>query len=136
MWKHSLTAMVIVLVLDGIWLSLQKKQYNDMVRNVQGEDLVVRYTGAIPAYLFMFLGLLWIIFPSIAHDKTTQNVVMLTLKHASTFGLVTYGIFNATNYAIFKSYPVSTALLDTVWGVIVFSVATVATLSILGRPSQ
>lgn len=137
MWlKHSLLAMAIVLALDMIWLTMQKKQYNNMVQAVQGSPLSVRMTGAIPAYVFMFLGLLWIIFPLIASDKTTDNKFTLCIKYAAAFGLVTYGIFNATNFAIFKDYPTSIAILDTLWGTVVFSLGTLVSLLILDRPSQ
>ena len=37
-------------------------------------------------------------------------------------GLLTFGVFDFTSLALFKSYPIKFALVDTLWGGFVFGV--------------
>jgi uncharacterized membrane protein len=39
------------------------------------------------------------------------------------YGALIYGVFNGTNVAIFREYSVKTAVTDTLWGGILFSVS-------------
>jgi uncharacterized membrane protein len=38
-------------------------------------------------------------------------------------GLVVYGVYNATNYAVLTNYNAGTAIADTLWGVFVVGAA-------------
>ena len=42
-------------------------------------------------------------------------------------GLVIYGVYETTNYAIFKNWTLSTVLLDTAWGAILLGLTTFLT---------
>lgn len=125
---------VILLALDFTWIKFMMPMYNNTFLRVQGSALTVKLDGALVAYCFMFVSLLVLVLPMIRVDTTISNKFLLSLKHAGSLGLVIYGIYNATNYATLKGYAVKTALLDTLWGVTVYTLSVYCTLLLLGRP--
>ena len=46
--------------------------------------------------------------------------------YGSLVGLVVYGVYNGTNYAILADWPIHVALADTAWGCVVCGAAAVA----------
>lgn len=133
--KHSVVTIIFIIIFDLIWLTLQKPMYNSMVKKIQGKDISMRLISGIFAYLFMFIGLLYIIYPIIAKEKNIATpAYILSLKTAAIFGLVVYGIYNTTNYAIFNDYSIRVAIKDTLWGTFVFFISTWLTLKLLGSP--
>ena len=112
---------IIMLILDLGWIHIMKPMYSMMFEQVQKSSLNIRFGGAFFAYLLMFLSLWWIVFPSIDRDVDTREPFTLAVKHAGIMGLLVYGIYNATNFATLQRYSLKVALLDTVWGLIVYS---------------
>ena len=51
-------------------------------------------------------------------------------KRAGILGFIIYSVFDFTNLAIFTNYEVMLAVLDSVWGGILFSLTTFISLSI------
>lgn len=131
--KHSLLTVIFIVVFDLIWLTLQKPMYNSMVKKIQGTDISMRLVSGILAYIIMFIGLLYIIYPIIAKKNNTTPNYILAFKTAAVFGFVVYGIYNTTNYAIFKDYSITVSIKDTLWGTFVFFISTWFTLQILGK---
>ena len=120
---QSITAILFILTLDLIWFNLNGKMYNQAITAIQGSPIKLNLYGAVFAYIFMLLALMFIVFPSISQDGTTKNKCLLSLKHGAVFGIIAYGIYNATNVATLKSYPIYLAITDTFWGGVVFFVA-------------
>lgn len=116
-------AIVAMLILDFLWLSLNKQSYGKLVQDVQHSKLEMNLAGAIIAYVCMTIGLVFLIVPAAKQDKS-KSALVKSLKYGALFGFVTYAIFNATNYAIFKNYSIATAIKDTLWGTTVFFIAT------------
>lgn len=52
------------------------------------------------------------------------------VKEAATISFYIYSIFNLTNVFMFKSWDVSLALKDTLWGVLLFSGVKYASLKL------
>jgi len=46
---------------------------------------------------------------------------------AFILGFCVYGIYEGTNYAMFKKWPMQIALMDTIWGGILFALTTYIT---------
>ena len=110
---------LIMLTLDYVWLTLNKSSYNKLVRSIQGSDLMVNAIPAGIAYALMFVGLVFIVIPMIRMSKDYSFVNIF--KIAGTFGLCVYGIWNMTNMAIFNKYSVKVAVMDTMWGVFIYT---------------
>ena len=133
MLKFVIMSFVIILLGDFIWLTIQSSLYNRMVSSVQGKKISFKVGGAIIAYLLMFLSLIFIIYPLVFNDKSTNNKLMLAIKYAGVFGFLVYGIYNATNYAIFDNYMITVALFDTVWGTFIYSISVYLSLLVLDK---
>lgn len=117
---------------DLAWLTIQRDKYAKMVVGVQrGGPFSVNIWGAITAYAVMFLSLYLIIHPAVSRDSRTSDKLVLSLKHAAVFGFVVYALFNSTNFAIFANYPVSVAIMDTIWGTLVYFVAVYISLLVI-----
>lgn len=121
-------AIFIMLALDFLWLFLNKASYGKLVQNVQHSKLEMNIWGAIVAYACVIVGLVFIIIPAAKQDKS-KSILNKSIRYGALFGFVVYAIFNATNYAIFKNYSISTAIKDTLWGTTVFCIGTYVALS-------
>lgn len=118
---QALVAFLIMLVLDLSWISLNSQKYNNLVQKVQNKPLKLNRSGAFVAYFLMYLSLAYLVLPA-----TKDDSFISALKTGGLFGFLAYGIFNATNYAMFNDYTLSTAIIDTLWGTIVYTLATYA----------
>ncbi len=103
--------------------------YNTMVKNIQGTNIKIRLSGGVFSYLFIFIALLYFIYPLIQKEK--ESNIVSSIKIAGLFGFILYGLYNATNYAIFSNYSINVAIKDTLWGIFVFFISTWITLSLL-----
>ena len=126
-----IAAVIAMLVLDAIWIGLNKPRYDALVASVQKKKMVVRIIPAIIAYLAMVIGLVFIIIPNAKKELragggrgSSREVLLTALKHGGLFGFVVYAIYNATNYAIFDGYLLPVAIMDTIWGTFLFFVVT------------
>ena len=98
-----------LLGLDACYLTLLKSHFMEMVRKVQGSELTVRYTSAIACYVFLVGGLYYFIL------KDRRSPV-----DAFLFGLVVYGVYDTTTYALLKNWRLELAVIDTLWGGVLF----------------
>ena len=112
MLKLLLTG-IIFFILDLLWIGLYFRfPFGRIVRDIQNEQLVFNPIGAIIAYVLLTVG--------VYYFGVRNNSVI----NGGLFGLLVYGIFDATNYAIFKDYKADIAIIDTIWG---FSVSMMTT---------
>lgn len=133
------TAIVILLALDSLWLSVMKTRYATWVKAVQHRPMQIRVIGATMSYVFVILALVFVIIPAaMAHLPVTRSkalslsewmhMIKCALRWGVVSGLAIYGVFNATNYGIFSDYPWQMAVVDTVWGGILFGTVTLIAL--------
>lgn len=104
---------VITLLLDSIYLNTTKSIFNKLVKKIQGENLEINMKGAIMSYTLIIFSLYYFI---IKENKKPLDAFFL--------GLSIYGIFDATNIAIFKKYDSYIAYVDTIWGGILYGLTT------------
>jgi len=118
---YSLIISSILLVLiDSIYLStIGTPVFEKTVAAIQGSKLVVNMPPAIFTYILMAIILNYFI---ISANKPAFDAFIL--------GFCAYGIFDFTNLAIFKNYTLKTAIMDTLWGAILFYVTTLITYKV------
>ena len=104
---------VILLSLDFIYLNLTKSVFQTQVFKIQHGVMNVKLIPAILCYFFLVIGLNYFILQS--HR---------TILEAFLLGFIIYGVFDSTNLAIFKNYEWNVAIMDTVWGGILFALTT------------
>jgi uncharacterized membrane protein len=107
-----ITAIVLVFI-DFLYLSLIGKYYQNQIKKVQGTPIKVNYLGAAVCYLFLVVGLYYFIIKP-----------HISVQDAFLFGLVVYGVYETTNYALLSNWSIFTVLVDTLWGGLLFAITT------------
>ena len=119
MWSsRTLTTMavsaIILLILDGIYLFGFSKLFNTTILDIQHTPFNVpqyKYLSVFICYILIIAALNFFILRD--SDKTPFDAFLL--------GIVIYGIYETTNYSIFTKWPISIAIIDTLWGGILFA---------------
>ena len=120
MLKPIIISAVVMLLLDAIYLSTFSDFFNNIVTNIQGSRIKFKLSGAILCYMFLIGGLYYFI---ISQRKP--------LKDAFILGMVIYGVYETTTYAIIDKWSPWAILLDTLWGSILFALTTAITYRFL-----
>ena len=108
-----LVSAIIFVCLDALYLNLFKDYFSKQVQNIQGSKIQVNYLAAIICYIFLIIGLNYFII------KPKRSV-----NDAFLFGIVIYGVYETTNWAIFKNWSALSVVIDTLWGGILFALTT------------
>ena len=103
---------IVLLVLDFIWLSFNKSNYDTWV----GHKIVAEFWPTIFAYILMIAAIYWILVPLVYQNPHDGFIT------GAKIGLVIYGIYNSTNMAIYPTYNIQMAIVDTIWGTFLFGV--------------
>jgi uncharacterized membrane protein len=114
--KHLIILFIVFTIFDVIGISLTTKDlWNQLVFNVSGKPLNVKYFPAFLAYILLGVGLYLIGFIHI----NPKNKIIDSLYYGFLFGLIVYGVFDFTNMAIFPNYDWKLGLFDIFWGIFV-----------------
>ena len=105
-----LLSAIVMLSLDFVYLSTMKGYFMNQVKNVQGSALKLNYFGAAICYIFLVAGLNYFI---IKPRKSVSDAFLL--------GLVIYGVYETTNYALFSNWSIVSVIIDTLWGGLLFA---------------
>lgn len=108
-----LLSAIIFISLDSIYLNLIKDYFQKQIQQVQGSNIQINFLGAAICYLFLIVGINYFII------KPRKSV-----KDAFLLGLVIYGVYETTNYALFKKWSILTVIMDTLWGGTLFALTT------------
>jgi len=109
-----LTLLFIIVAIDSVYLFLTKSIFGEVVAKIQRTAIQMRLEGAVIVYLLLALGIYYFI---IKPGRSAWD--------AGILGLVIYGTFDFTNYAMFKNYDLMTAIMDTVWGSFLLAFTTI-----------
>lgn len=117
-WGYG-AALVVVGILDGLWLGLIAREfYQSQMVAVAADSFRL-----VPAVLFYFLyplGVLFVALTPLAKSWTEA------LRRSALLGLVAYGVYDLTNLATLKVWPVKLALVDVSWGTFLTAMAGLA----------
>ena len=106
--KNILLIFIILILIDLIWLYLIKDKYSEQIFKIQNEEMTVNYYSALIVYVLLAIGLYYF-----TKDETN---IMMKVRNASLFGLISYGVYDFTNGAIFKNWDFKLGVMDTIWG--------------------
>ena len=104
---RGLVAIITLILCDLIWFQ---------ILDYKKEGGVTKKFNYISAFLA------WLLICS-AIGVQLPNNYKEAVVYGILVGLVIYGVFNATNYAINKDWSLKLTLLDTMWGMIVCGIA-------------
>jgi uncharacterized membrane protein len=105
-----LLSAIVMISLDFVYLTVMKGYFSNQVKAVQGTQLKINYLGAAICYIFLITGLNYFI---IKPRKSVTDAFLL--------GIVIYGVYETTNYALFSNWSIISVIIDTLWGGLLFA---------------
>jgi uncharacterized membrane protein len=112
-----LLILAILLVLDSIYIGSQYFYLSKVYSTIQNSPLQINWIGAIVCYLFLTVGLYYFILSKKAPLSKTLDAFLL--------GIFIYGVYETTNYATLKKWPIRMLIVDTLWGGVLFALTTI-----------
>jgi uncharacterized membrane protein len=104
---------IIFILLDSIYLYFMSSYFNNQIKIVQGSTIKLNMVAAILCYISLIFGLYYFIL------KDKRSIV-----DAFLLGLVIYSVYDLTTLALLKNWFVTTAVIDSLWGGILFALTT------------
>ena len=108
-WTAVFVTIVSFLILDTLYFSMMYTFMHEAIQKIQRKPLAIRYTSAFICYLAMtVLFVFFIVLPK------------RTIREAFFLGFLVYLIYETTNYAILRDWPLTLVWIDSLWGGILF----------------
>ena len=111
--NRVLFSSAILLALDFIYLNYVKQQYETQIVAIQRVVMKVKIVPAIICYILLIIALNYFIL------RTHRPIL-----EAFLLGFIIYGVFDSTNYALFKKWDLRLAISDAIWGGVLFALTT------------
>jgi len=108
-----LISAILFIFIDTVYLQLVRPYFEKQIQNVQGSAVQVNFLGVALCYIFLIIGINYFI---IKPRKSVTDAFLL--------GIVIYGVYETTNYALFKKWSLLTVFMDTLWGGVLFAATT------------
>ena len=113
--------LVVLLTLDLIWLGVVAKPlYRDGIGHLMAEN-----ANLGPAAVFYLVYVAALLFYGVAPHAATRGLAAAA-QSAAIFGFFVYAVYDLTNLAVLRSWPIGLSLIDVTWGVCVSTLSTVA----------
>jgi len=111
-----LVTVMSVFVMDMIWLGIIAKniyaQNIGLLLRKSGEAMAPVWWAAGVVYVCIAIGILFFVLPK------AQGDYLLAITGGAMLGVVTYGIYDFTNYSILTGWTLKITLIDFVWGIV------------------
>ena len=118
--KNIAAITVILLALDFMYITATRNMFEIQIADVQRVALQIRPLGAVLCYLLLVIGLYYFI---VREHRPVFDAFLL--------GLVIYGVYETTSYALLKKWKWNIVLMDTLWGGILFALTTLITYKVV-----
>ena len=122
MIERYIFASLLFLIADGLFVWINQIHFQNQVINVQRVILQPNYKAIIMTYVLLLSGICYFVIRS--HRPVTEAFLL---------GGLIYGVFEFTTMSIFKKWELKTALMDTLWGAVLFAGVTQSTYSYFSR---
>lgn len=126
-----LATIISVFLMDMIWLGLIAK--NIYAQNIgillrkSGDAMAPIWWAAVVVYVCITVGILFFVLPK------AQGNYYLALSGGVTLGLVTYGIYDFTNYSLLAHWPWKITFIDFIWGMVLCGLSSLIATFIQNR---
>ncbi|MFY7729916.1 MAG: DUF2177 family protein [Flavobacterium sp.] len=108
-----LLSAILLIAIDFVYLGLIRSHFSKQIQAVQGSPMKINYLGVAICYIFLIVGLNYFI---IKPRKSVSDAFLL--------GLIIYGVYETTNYALLSNWSLLTVIIDTLWGGVLFASTT------------
>lgn len=125
MIRDYFVILTVFLTIDAVWLGvLAKDFYRKYLGHLTGHP---NWIAAIITYLILVAGILIFVFPR------AQGNPKQALFYGALFGLAAYGVYDFTNLATIKNWPLVVSLVDVIWGSMVCGLTALVAVTIINR---
>src|SRR5262245_64954149 len=115
-----LVALVSFGVLDGLWLGVLMggfyKTQLSLIARMSGDKLAPLWGPALFVYVLLAFGIVAFVVP--------RNYEEVSIARGALFGLIVYGVYDLTNLATLRAWPIVLTLIDIAWGATASAAAT------------
>jgi uncharacterized membrane protein len=108
-----LVSAIVLVSIDFVYLNVMKGYFQNQIKSVQGSPMKINYLGAAICYILLIIGINYFI---IKPRKSVSDAFLL--------GIVIYGVYETTSYALLKNWSILTVIIDTLWGGLLFASTT------------
>lgn len=116
-----LTALVVLVSVDALWLFLTKSLYANYIGHLLSG--AVRWFPVVLFYLLYAMGVLFIVvIPLVERGASIQKIAIM----GALFGLVAYGTYDLTNWATLKNWPPIIVGIDLFWGACITALVSIS----------
>jgi len=135
MWhfaKLYISTIALLMALDAVWLGVlmsefYKGELGSLARR-QGDALNPIWWAVVAVYMILPLGIIWFVLPRVSDASPLLSAALWGF----VFGVITYGIYDLTNYATLDQWSLRYVAVDIAWGGTICALATI-TVSKLDR---
>jgi len=107
---------IIMLLLDSAFIYGSSNLFSSQIIAVQRSPIKLNLASAAACYIFLIFGLYYFI---LREHKSVLTAFLL--------GVVIYGVYETTTFALLKNWKLTTVLMDTTWGGVLFATTTYLT---------
>jgi uncharacterized membrane protein len=118
--KELLVSTIVLFILDYTYISINLPAFQDQITTVQRVVMQLKPEGAVICYILLIFALNYFII------KNNRSIM-----DAFALGLVIYGVYDSTNYAMLKKWNPYLAIMDTLWGGVLFATTTAITYNVV-----
>ncbi len=117
-WLAGLAGLVL---LDLLWIglvasSMYRNQIGFLLHITDGR-MVVNFPAAIATWAALVTGIHLFVLPK----ASASGSILLLMLWGALFGFIVYAVYDLTNYAVIKNWPLTVTLVDICWGAFVCS---------------
>jgi uncharacterized membrane protein len=118
-WKSIFSIAAVFLIFDYIFLTkIFNKMWDNQITLIQGSG---PDGGGKKVLVIMFV---YFVMIAASYIFVVKNYTKFeTIWYGALLGLAMYGVFDGTNYVLFKDYKLETVFIDTIYGMTVTSMA-------------
>ena len=107
-------------LLDGLWLGVLMGGFYgtqlSLIARMSGDKLAPLWGPALFVYVLLAFGIVGLVLP--------RNYADPSIARGALFGLVVYGVYDLTNLATLRGWPVALTLIDIAWGATASAITT------------
>lgn len=125
LFKIWLTTLIGFLVVDLFWLGVvmkdfYHKQMGDLLRK-SGDKMDPNWIAALILYAIMVAGLVIFVLPKLS----TNMPIWKVFGWGFLYGFVMYSVYDLTNLAVVKNWPLPLTIVDLIWGGTIFGISAI-----------
>jgi uncharacterized membrane protein len=122
---------LLFIALDYLWISFNIDMYNKNTIKIQGKLSIIKWKQIISiilVYILLIVSIIHIAIPftlnNISKEDNIIEKLYKSIIYGGSIGLSIYGTYNLTSIIIYEKYSIKIAIVDTLWGLFLYTILT------------